>query len=262
MYEGSNMRFFALRAQNDGLYMNKKNIQGTALITGAARRIGQAIALEVASLGYNVALHYHHSKEPAEAIAAEIRQKGVECGLFSCDLSDEDQTAQLIAKVFKKFPGLNLLVNSASIFERSKFSLQDLKLFNDHFAVNLKAPFILSSEFFRLCKKGQIINLLDTNIVKNKTSHVAYLLTKKSLSDLTKLAAVEFAPHIRVNGIAPGLILPAKGDTAESLDRMAQNIPLKRKGALGYITQSVRFLIENDYLTGQFIFNDGGEHLR
>ncbi len=219
------------------------------------------MALELASLGFNIALHYNHSKGEAQTVAAKIRQKDVECELFSCNLSDENQTLHLVSKVFKKFSDLNLLVNSASIFERSEFAVEDLKLFNDHFAINLKAPFILSCEFFRLCKKGQIINLLDTNIVKNKTSHVAYLLSKKSLAGMTKLAAIEFAPDIRVNGIAPGLILPAKGDTAESLDRMAQNIPLKRKGGLSTITQSVRFLIENDYLTGQFIFNDGGEHL-
>lgn len=241
--------------------MNKKKIQGTALVTGAARRIGQAIALELASLGYNVALHYHRSKEEAEAVAAEIRQKEVECELFSCDLSDENQISRLMSKVFRKFSDLNLLVNSASLFERSEFAVKDLKLFNDHFAINLKAPFILSCEFFRLCKKGQIINLLDAHIVKNQTSHVAYLLTKKSLADMTKIAAVAFAPHIRVNGIAPGLILPARGETAESLDRMARNIPLKRKGDISTITQSIKFLIENDYLTGQFIFNDGGEHL-
>lgn len=241
--------------------MNKTQHRGTALVTGGARRIGQAVALELASLGFDIALHYHHSKEQAELSAVEIRQKGVRCELFPCDLSDERQTSYLISKVFQKFPDLNLLVNSASIFERSKFTIKDLKLFNDHFAVNLRAPFILSCEFFRLCKKGQIINLLDTNIVKNKTSQPAYLLTKKSLSDMTKLAALEFAPHIRVNGIAPGLILPAKGDTAESLDRMAQKIPLQRKGDLFTMTQSVKFLIENDYLTGQIIFNDGGEHL-
>lgn len=241
--------------------MNKKKNAGTALVTGAARRIGRAIALELASLGYSIALHYHHSKEQAEVSAAEIRQKGVRCELFSCDLSDETQTSNLTAKVFKKFPSLNLLVNSASLFERSEFAVKDLKLFNDHFAINLKAPFILSCDFFRLCKKGQIINLLDANIVKNQTSHVAYLLTKKSLADMTKLAAVAFAPHIRVNGIAPGLILPARGETAESLDRMARKIPLKRKGDILTITQSIKFLIENDYLTGQIIFNDGGEHL-
>ena len=241
--------------------MKKKNDRGTALITGCARRIGQAIALKLASLGYNIALHYHHSKDQAELSAAEIRRKGVRCELFSCDLSDESQTSNLMTEVVKRFSGLNLLVNSASIFEKSKFAVKDLKLFNSHFAINLKAPFILSCEFFRFCKKGQIINLLDTKIVKNKTSHVAYLLTKKSLADMTKLAAVEFAPDIRVNGIAPGLILPAKGDAVESLERMARNIPLKRKGDLSGITQSIKFLIENDYLTGQIIFNDGGEHL-
>ena len=240
--------------------MTPKN-KGTALVTGAARRIGRAIALELASLGYNIALHYNRSQAEAQATAEEIKKKGVVCVLFPCVLSDENQTSHLLSEVVEKFSDLNLLINSASIFEKSEFALKDLNLLQDHFAINLKAPFILSSEFFRLCKKGQIINLLDANMVTNKTDHVAYLLTKKSLADMTKLAAVKFAPHIRVNGIAPGLILPAKGDTTGNMDRMARDIPLKQKGDSSYIAQSVKFLIENDYLTGQFLFNDGGKHL-
>ena len=241
--------------------MVNKQLPGTALVTGASKRIGQAIALMLASAGYKVALHYHYSQKEAQITAGEIKKLGAESELFDCDLANEPGVSKLLSRVYEKFPDLNLLVNSASIFEKSKFDLKDLKLFNDHFAINLKAPFILSCEFYRLCKMGHIINLLDTNIVKNKTSHVAYLLTKKSLADLTKLAAIEFAPHIRVNGIAPGLILPPRGETPQYLDRMAHNIPLRRKGDVSYIAQSVKFLLENDYLTGQFLFNDGGEHL-
>ena len=241
--------------------MVQKQITKTALVTGAAKRIGEAIALMLAGLGYKIALHYNHSQREAQVTADKIKKLGTQCELFCCDLSNEEQTISLISRVYKKFPDLNLLVNSASIFEKSKFDVKDIKLFNDHFAINLKAPFILSCEFYRLCKSGQIINLLDTNIVKNKTVHVAYLLTKKSLADMTKLAAIEFAPHIRVNGIAPGLILPPNGQTSEYLDRMAKDIPLKRRGDESYIARSVKFLLENDFLTGQFLFNDGGEHL-
>lgn len=241
--------------------MNKTKSQGTALITGAAKRIGEAIAFELASLGYNVALHYNKSEREAQLIAEKIKTFGVRCELFPCDLADEKAVCGLIAAVYKKFSDLNVLVNSASIFEKSKFDIKDLKLFDAHFAINLKAPFILSSEFYRICKKGQIVNFLDTNIVKNHTSHVAYLLTKKCLAEMTKLAAVEFAPHIRVNGICPGLILPPKGQNVEYLDRMSHDIPLRRKGDVSYIRQSVKFFLENDFLTGQFIFNDGGEQL-
>ncbi len=241
--------------------MVKKHNPGTAVVTGASKRIGQAIALMLAGWGYKIALHYNHSQKKAQSTAGQIEKLGTECELFDCDLANEQEVSKLMSRIYKKFPDLNLLVNSASIFKKSKFEIKDLKLFNDHFAVNLKAPFILSCEFYRLCKKGQIINLLDTNIVKNKTGHAAYLLTKKSLADMTKLAAIEFAPHIRVNGIAPGLILPPRGETSRYLDRMADGIPLRRKGDVSYITQSVKFLLENDYLTGQFLFIDGGEHL-
>ncbi len=241
--------------------MVKKNFKGTALVTGAAKRIGKAIASFLAAEGYQIAAHYNHSEKDAQAVVKDIRKKGVACELFQCDLGSQEDTALLVQRVHAKFPDLNLLINSASIFEKSKFKIRDLDLFNDHFAINLKAPFILSSEFRKFCKRGQIINLLDTDIVKNQTTHIAYLLTKKSLADMTKLAAIEFAPHIRVNGIAPGLILPPAGKPTAYLDQRAKRIPLQRKGDVHYITQSVKFLLDHDFLTGQIIFNDGGEHL-
>ncbi len=231
------------------------------MITGGAKRIGQAISLMLSSLGYRIALHYHHSQDTALQTAAHIRKEKGVCELFACDLANEKETLNLIKDVHQKSPDLNVLINNASLFAPSGFLSSDLKLFNAHFAVNLRAPFILCSAFKAICKKGQIINILDTNIVKNKTSHIAYLLTKKSLADMTKLAAVAFAPEIRVNGIAPGLILSPKNETDAYLDRRAREIPLQRKGDVSYIAWSVKFLLENDYLTGQFIFNDGGEHL-
>ncbi len=239
----------------------RKSQRGTALVTGAAKRIGQAIALMLAENGFDIAVHYQHSRNDAEATAKLIRKKGVRCELFACDLNNEAQTLSLIRDVHLKFSNLNLLINCASIFEKSKFTTADLSLFDRHFAVNLKAPFILSCEFRTVCHHGQIINFLDTDIVENKTDHVAYLLTKKALVEMTKMAAVHFAPDIRVNAIAPGLILPPKGQTDEYLNRRAQGIPLKRKGDVVSICKSVKFLIDNDYLTGQIIFNDGGEHL-
>lgn len=237
------------------------NTKTAALVTGGAQRIGHGIVLALAEMGFDIALHYNHSRAQAAKIADEIRNMGVTCEIFPCDLANETETAKLITQVKKKFPRFNLLVNNASIFEKSTFDVKQLKLFQNHFNINLKAPFILSSEFKRICRRGQIINILDTDITKNKTTHVAYLLTKKTLADLTQMAALDFAPDIRVNGIAPGLILPPKGATEKYLEQRAQKVPLKRKGNVNYIAQSVKFLIQNDYLTGQFLFNDGGEHL-
>ena len=241
--------------------MPPSKIKKAALVTGSAKRIGQALAISLATRGYDLALHYHQSHRDILSTVQAVKKCGARCEIFSCDLSDQSQTQNLISQAKKNFPHLNLLINSASIFIPSGFDGRNFKLFDDHINVNLKAPFILMGEFARLCKRGQIVNLLDTNIVKNKTSYVAYLLSKKALAELTKLAAVSFAPHIRVNGIAPGLILPPEGKTSAYLQKRAQGIPLKRVGNVCSVCQSLEFLLDNDYLTGQILFNDGGEHL-
>lgn len=238
-----------------------KNRKPVVLITGGAQRIGKHIALHLAGQGFRIALHYNASADAAEKIAREIcRKKGI-CKIFPADLSYPRQTRDLIPTVLKEFAGIDLLINNASIFERSNLKNGAVEMLDRHWAINLRAPYILSSEFFRRCKQGQIINILDTHVVKNNVSHVAYLLSKKALYELTKLAAVELAPDIRVNGIAPGLILPPAGQRNDYLDRLAQEVPLRRKGSPEKITQTIDFLLSNDYLTGQIIFVDGGEHL-
>lgn len=190
-----------------------------------------------------------------------IRKKGVKCAIFICDLSDEKTTVSLISQVYKEFPDLNILVNNASIFYPSGLSTADLKSLDQNWAVNFRAPFILTCELARLARKGLVINLLDTNIVRNKTSHFGYLLSKKMLFEFTKMAAVELGPYIRVNGICPGLILAPSGKEHKYLERRAEKLPLKKVGNISNITKSVQFLIENDFLTGEVIFNDGGEQL-
>ena len=239
----------------------KYKAKGVVLVTGGAKRIGRAICLSLASTGYKVALHYHHSASEAEKTAKVIRQKRGVCNLFPCDLSDQKQTVSLIDNVLRKFKGLDVLINNASIFEPSTIKNSPLESLNQHFSVNFNAPYILTSQFAKKIKKGQIINILDTHIVRNKTQHTAYLLSKKALSALTKLSAIELAPHFRVNGIAPGLIISPANTKSGYLDRLAKKIPLKKKGDVGQIIQSIEFLLNNSYLTGQIIFNDGGEHL-
>jgi len=233
--------------------------KGTALVTGAAKRLGKAIALNLAFKGYNIALHYHQSKAEAIKTAHEIHKAGVHCELFPCDLSDENSIKQLLPKVFKAFPDLNLLVNSASIFTPS--ALGDLGSFSRHWAVNFNAPYILSCLFAEVCKKGQIINLIDTNAVKYKTKYAGYLLAKKSLEEFTKMAAVAWGPRIRVNGVSPGMILPPVNNQPDDRSQRAHKIPLQRVGAPKHIAQTIGFLLENDYVTGQVIAVDGGEQL-
>lgn len=233
----------------------------TALVTGGTKRIGKAICDYLASRGYAMALHYHHSGREAQRTARAIRRTGGICEIFACDLSNEEQTGRLITDVLKQFSRLDLLINNASLFEPSMIKGSVMTSLDRHFAINFKAPFILTAQFAQKCKKGNIINILDTHIINHKTRHAAYLLSKKALAELTKLAAVEFAPHIRVNGIAPGLILPPAKARSGYLERLAKQIPLKEIGRVDQITQSIEFLICNAYLTGQIIFVDGGEHL-
>ena len=241
--------------------MSAKTSRNAALVTGAAVRIGKGLALKLAELGFQVALHYNHSEKDVREVANLIKKEGGQCATFQCDLSDAEETKLLIGRVKERFSKLNLLINSASIFEKSSLTTDSLDSLKRHFAINFDAPYILTCSFAKECRTGQIINILDTNVVKNKTSYAAYLLSKKALLELTKLSAVQLGPDIRVNAIAPGLILPPTNQNNSYLLKRAQEIPLKRKGDIATITQCLQFLLENHYLTGQIIFNDGGEHL-
>lgn len=234
----------------------------TALITGSAKRIGKAIAIHLAENGFDIALHYNTSKAEAEETAKEIKNKGQNCILFQCDLLNIGKVLTLLDKVKQSFPHLSLLINNASIFEKRLFLETDLDFFENHFNINLRAPFFLSQSFAKNCKKGHIINLLDTNITRDRTKYFIYNLTKKTLSEFTKMAAAELGPNIRVNAVAPGPILPPSNEGKEYLERELKSVPLKRWGTITDTLQSIDFLIQNEYLTGQCIFVSGGDHLR
>jgi len=210
----------------------KFKTQGTALVTGAAKRIGKAICLSLSSQGFTIALHYNNSSREANILSDKIHSTGGRCQLFRCDLSDGKQTHQLIAGVREIFPDLNVLINNASIFEPSTIKNSTGDLLRKHFAVNFDAPFILTSQFAKKCGKGHIINILDTHIVLNTTLHSAYLLSKKALDALTQMAAVEFAPSIRVNAISPGLTLPPIQKRSDYLEKLSKKIPLQKKGSV------------------------------
>lgn len=239
-----------------------KRKKGTALITGGAQRIGKSIALHLARTGYTIALHYHTSITQAQKTAQEINAKGGRCRLFPCNLSDETTVQKLIRLAKHECPDLQVLINNASIFERSSFENYNLNSLNRHFVINFIAPYILTAEFAKHCRTGNVINILDTHVVDNRIGHFDYLLSKKSLSELTKLSAVALAPRIRVNAVAPGLILPPQEKGDDYIQRLSKKIPLKRRGHTANICAAVDALLDNDYLTGQTIFCDGGEHLR
>ncbi len=233
----------------------------SALVTGGAKRIGKDIALFLAKSGYDIALHYNTSEREARLAKREIEKVGQKCVLFQCDFNSLNEPSKLIKKVTKLFPGFCLLINNASVFEEKLFLNTDIKHLEKNFNVNFKAPFILSRDFAKLCKKGLIINILDTNIMRKNSKFFAYNLSKKTLFNFTQMAAYELGPNIRVNAIAPGPILPPFGKDDGYLKLKVKKIPLKQKGNTKFITQALDFLIENNFVTGECIFVDGGKHL-
>jgi NAD(P)-dependent dehydrogenase (short-subunit alcohol dehydrogenase family) len=232
-----------------------------ALVTGGAKRIGRAIALRLADAGYDIVLHYSTSGKEAERTAGDIRSRGAKCHTLRADLADSGQVMELVSRALELAKGLSLLVNNASIFQRSPIAETEPGLYDSHMAINLRAPFFLLRDFATRCAPGQVINLLDTRIGRDESNYAAYTLSKKSLAELTRMAAREFAPQVRVNAVAPGLILPSPEGSGDQFERMARNIPLQTTGSPEQIADAVMFLVGSDFITGEVIHIDGGEHL-
>lgn len=236
-------------------------MRGTALVTGGARRIGREIAEALANEGYNIALHYNTSEREAKEVARKIESIGRVCHLFPCDFTKMDEVFRLIPSVFEVFPDCALLVNNAAVFERGRLMNTDEESFDHQFTINFKVPFFLSRDFARHTKKGHIINIIDAKIAKTHIEYFTYTLTKKALYEFTKMAAKELAPEIRVNGVAPGLILPPPDKGDDYLERLSKKIPLQRRGEPQNVVKAILFLIQHDYITGECIFVDGGDHI-
>jgi NAD(P)-dependent dehydrogenase (short-subunit alcohol dehydrogenase family) len=232
-----------------------------ALITGGGKRLGKAIALSLAERGYDIAVHYNHSSDEAQETAEEIREKGQRAEIFQANLSEISEVRALIPNVFEVFPECAILVNSASIFEDVSFSQVTEQIFDRDFNVNFKAPFFLSQDFSKEKNAELIINMLDMRVNNIETAHFSYNLTKKTLRDFTLMAAKELGPKIRVNGICPGPILPPPDKDMSYLEKIAENTPLKKAGNPDYIISAVNYIVDNDFVTGQCLFVDGGQHL-
>jgi NAD(P)-dependent dehydrogenase (short-subunit alcohol dehydrogenase family) len=235
---------------------------GSALVTGGGRRVGRAIALALARKGYDIALHYSSSRTGADEAADEIRDLGRKVTLFPCDLSRDAERSKLVPAAADAFPDLHVLVNCAGVFTPGRLKETTEELFDYHFAVNLRAPFFLSRDFARRVEKGQIVNIVDTNVAREFTAFFSYTLSKKALFELTRMAAKDLAPGIRVNAVCPGDVLPPPGEDGSFLARKAAEIPAQIPGHPDYIAAAVLFLLESPFITGECLFVDGGEHLR
>lgn len=235
----------------------------TALITGAAKRIGKFIAMHMAIKGFDIAIHYNFSKREAIGLQTELvnRFPDQKFKIFKCDLHCGEDVEGLIDRVLLHFEKVDVLVNNASVFEPGVIRETSVKLFQEQMNVNFLAPFILSRDYALNSTNGIIVNLLDTRIANNSNTHAAYSLSKVGLAHLTKMAALEFAPAIRVNGIAPGATLPPEDQGEEYLLRIAKKTPMKIPGGIEPVLQSLDYILENQNLTGQILFCDGGEQL-
>jgi len=236
-------------------------MHNTALITGGSSRIGRSIALTLAELGFDIAIHYNRSEKDALETKKMIGEPEIKCEIFKSDLSRPSGASILIKKVIKKMPGLCLLVNNASIFEEIRFEDVTEKDFDNEFNINLKSPFFLSQHFAKNVSGGMIINLLDARVSKIHTAHFVYNLTKKSLMHLTLMLAKELGPEIRVNAICPGPIIPAAGEDMKQLKKIAAKTPLKIIGDTSYINSGIKYLVQNKFITGETLFIDGGQHI-
>jgi len=243
--------------------MHRESLKGkTALVTGAGKRVGRATALALAGEGVNVVAHYGTSAGEVEGLRREIGERGVEAWAVQADLEVAEECEGLMARAVDAAGRMDILINNASIFPASKLENVTLDDLTKAVRVNAWAPFVLSRAFARQVGRGKIVNLLDSRIKGYDRLHVAYILSKHMLAALTKMTALEFAPDITVNAVAPGLILPPPGKEEDYLDRLKNTVPLKRHGDPQDVTDAILFLLKSDFITGQIIYVDGGRHLR
>ena len=238
-----------------------------ALITGAAHRLGRAFALALAGQGYAILLHYHASAEQALATADEIRALGVPVFPVQADLTDAAAIDALFAVMDdlgqdSALGPLAVLVNSAAVMQRADARSLSVMDFDATLNINLRAPFLCAQYAFqRMTGGGLIVNITDIAAEKAWTGFPVYTVSKAALASLTGVLARSFAPTVRVNAIAPGLVLPAEQMPPEAWQRLVGRIPLQRTASPDEIASTLMFLLQNEYITGQTISVDGGYSL-
>ncbi len=234
----------------------------TALVTGATKRIGREIATSLAREGANIIIHYNRSEESARGLSDELTKFGVKSWILQADFRVPSEYEALVERAISLSRGLNLLVNNASIFTSGDLKSLTLESIIEHLKVNAWVPFTLCRSFAGHVQEGAVVNLLDTRIIGYDSIHAGYIVSKQVLKVLTEMSALEFAPRIRINSVAPGLILPPPGKLQDYLEEKAGTVPLKRHGDPADIARAVVYLMTAPFVTGTVLFIDGGRHLR
>lgn len=236
----------------------------TALITGAAKRLGKATALALAAEGWDIALHYHHSKTEAKQTALEIRQLGRVCEIFCSDLNQPDAGKKLMQDVISQMGTVHLLINNAALFEYDSGADFSAHCLQQHLGTNLIAPLQLTQAL--ATQKPQTppavaINMLDQKLWGYNPDFFSYTLCKAALKSATVMMAQALAPHVRVVGIAPGLTLPSHLQSPEDFERTHRLSLLAQSSSTEDICRTVLYVANTPGITGSCIVVDGGQHL-
>ena len=233
------------------------------IITGGATRIGKSIALELAGYDTQIVIHYSRSSLAAKKLKIELENLGSTVYLFKADLTNIKRTQKIIFYANRKMKGINCLINNASVFENDNLTNFSDKSFLRHININLKAPAILTRDFAKIYKgkNGSIINIIDQRVEKLTPFFFSYTLSKSGLTTLTRTSAMKLSPNIRVNAVSPGPTLKNKRQSEKHFRRQWKSTILKKKVDTKNVSSAVKFLINNDNITGQVINVDSGQRL-
>ncbi|OWS69883.1 SDR family oxidoreductase [Polynucleobacter campilacus] len=255
---------------NPPLSQQKKAV----LVTGAAKRLGREIALQFARQGWDVAVHYGRSEQEAKEVTREIEMMGVKSQVFQADLADEAAIKKLFTAVSQQFVNLHCLVNSASIFEYDRANSNaplTAKSLQEHMQVNLTAPILLSQLMFEFKKNNSskagsenlpsVIQLLDQKLINLNPDYLSYTLSKAALATSVEVLALDFAPYLRVLGLAPGISLPSGDQTNDGFEKAHQMTPLGKSSTPDDVAKAAVFLAQANAITGTTLYVDGGQHL-
>lgn len=236
----------------------------SVLVTGAAKRLGRAIALHLAQSGWSVAVHYNNSKAEAEDTVSALRKHGVHATAVKADLTKEADTERLVARAREAVGPLTALVNNASVFENDSITTMTRQSWDKHMEANLRAPLVLSRDFAAQLTEGEegaIVNLLDQRLLKPTPQYLSYGVSRAGLHWLTVTLAQALGPRIRVNGVAPGPTLRNERQSEAHFKRQQESTILGRGATPEDVARAVGYLIDARAVTGQMIAVDGGQHL-
>lgn len=235
-----------------------------ALVTGAGRRVGQALATALGTEGMRVAVHYNASAAGAEETAAKIRNAGGDATIFHADLGLPDGPATLVSDVAARMGSLSVVVNSAAVMERTPIGEVTAEAWDSMFALNLRAPFLICQAAAPLMKEGggAIVNIADLAAFESWPAYIPHSISKAGVVKMTSSLAKALGPSIRVNAIAPGAVLLPKDWDAAAAERLISTTPLKRLGDPKDVVGAMLYLLGADYVTGETLIVDGGRHIR